>query len=93
MKRKSILAQCNDEHTFVLKNGQKLSSLFDLADSLESMESDVFAHHVNESRNDFSTWIKDIYQENGLADQVGQKRDKKEMQLDILKALVSQIKH
>lgn len=68
------------EHHFHLKNGGKLKDLFDLAKSLEEMPEEVFNHHVNEHRNDFYNWIRDVIGDQELALKIKRSKTKKEMQ-------------
>lgn len=54
-------------HYFVRSDGKDISSLVDLARQLDTMADDVFYHHVNEARNDFATWIHDVFKQTELA--------------------------
>ena len=49
----------------------------------------VFNHHVNDSRNDFSAWSKDVLEEDILAKEIMHIKNIKEMELKILKHLVN----
>lgn len=44
---------------FVLKSGEEIEDLKGLCNALKSMDDDVYHHHVGESHNDFSCWVKD----------------------------------
>jgi hypothetical protein len=77
------------EHYFMLVTGIPLKNLKDLASSLETMNEWAFNHHVNDSRNDFSNWIKEILKEDELSEEIRQIRDIKEMEIKILKHLVT----
>jgi len=50
----------NPEHYFVLSDGKKLKNLQDLYENVKHMDNEVFYKHVNENKNDFSSWINDI---------------------------------
>jgi hypothetical protein len=59
--------EVNSEFYFYLNDGRVLKSASELMHSLNSMSNDVFVHHVNAERNDFSNWIRDIYGNKELA--------------------------
>ncbi len=75
-----------EDKRFVLNDGRIIKDLKELADALEHMSDDVFRHHVNESKNDFSNWVRDILQEKELAEDM-QKLDSQ------LKAQIAVLKH
>lgn len=87
-----LLGNCKNEHKFVLKDGKQLNSLYEMVMAMESMNKDVYGHHVNESKNDFASWIKDVYQEPELAENVSKAQNKTEAQLEILKAIVNRVR-
>lgn len=70
---------------FYLKNGEAIKTLAELSTLLGSMPDELFTHHVNEDRNDFAIWIKDVLKKESLAKDIWETRNKKEM-LDMLDA-------
>ncbi len=52
---------------FYLRTGKSLRSIAELSKSLDSIPDDVFNFHVNSERNDFASWIKDVFNESSLA--------------------------
>ena len=82
-------AEAKPEHYFILITGVPLKNLKELAGSLENMNDWVFSHHVNDSRNDFSNWIRDILKEEALAEEIKSLRDMRQMETKILKHLVT----
>ena len=67
-KRQSkTLQNLEGEKQFWLCSGQQLSNLTELVCALETMSDDIFNYHVNESKNDFSSWILDCFQDKTLA--------------------------
>jgi hypothetical protein len=90
--RKKVLGEAPEEHHFVVSDGSKLGSVLELADALETMTEEVFSHHVNDMRNDFSAWIKDIFEDHNLADDIAKARNKMEAEVAILRRLVRDIK-
>lgn len=61
---------------FVLKTGEKLATLSDLRIKLNDMPEDTFRHHVNEQRNDFSTWTREALGGHKLAKQMRKAKTK-----------------
>ena len=58
------------EQHFVVADGNRLKNILDLADALETMSEDVFKHHSNELKNDFSSWVRDVFYDHSLADDI-----------------------
>ncbi len=85
---KSKIIQAKPEHYFILVTGVPLKNLKELATSLETMNEWVFNHHVNDQRNDFSNWIKEILKEDELAEEIKIIKNINEMEIKILKHLV-----
>jgi len=76
---------------FIVCDGRQLKSIKELAESLDDMSDDAFRHHVSEMRNDFSNWVKDIFQEEDLSEELKQLNTKMDTQLTILKHLVKKL--
>lgn len=74
-----------DQH-FLLRNGQTIKSLAELCDALNYVDDITFEHHVNDYRNDFANWIRDIIKNPALADKVLATHNKE----DMLKVLLAQ---
>lgn len=75
------------EHYFYLRDGRVLKDLIDLSECLETINNDVFYHHVNDARNDFANWIRDIFERKELADEIMSIREPRRVQVIILKHL------
>ncbi len=67
---KEILKDVAEQHKFYLANGKELKNIKQLHSELKSMDEDTFNYHVNESKNDFYNWVKDVYQDKLLADDI-----------------------
>ena len=89
--RKKILGEAPYEQHFVVADGKRLKNIIELADALETMTEEVFAHHVNEYKNDFSNWIKDVFYDHSLADDMQRAKNKLEAQITILRRLVKEL--
>ena len=55
---------------FYALNGQVFKSVLDLMNGLEIMDGNTFNHHVNDSKNDFSNWIKGVFGDFRLSDSI-----------------------
>lgn len=74
--------------TFYLKDGKTLKTLSALAKELKDMTDDVYNHHVNPAKNDFSNWVKHSLGVEELAGKIDKHMDKIEMELHILRHLM-----
>ena len=74
-----------EKHFFVLVTGEKLRNIKELADALEYIDHNHFVYHVNKTRNDFSSWIKDIFQEIELAEEIKKAKNREDARLILYK--------
>src|SRR3989338_10718226 len=79
----------NPEHYFILVTGKPVKNIRELADEFSGMEEWAFFHHVNDFRNDFATWIEDIFAEKDLADRLRQAKNIKDNEIIILRHLLN----
>ncbi len=86
------LGEAPEEYHFVLADGEKLKSLFDLVNALGKMGEDTFKQHVNEYKNDFSNWIKDVFKLPDLAKEISAINNRVEAELCLLRKLVGELK-
>ena len=89
--RKKVLGEAPEEHHFVVADGKKLKNIIELADALETMSEEIFRHHVNEAKNDFSNWVKDIFYDHSLAEDIARAKNRLETQIAILRRLVKEL--
>ncbi|NQV09340.1 FAD-dependent oxidoreductase [Candidatus Woesearchaeota archaeon] len=68
---------------FYTKDGKVLKDISGLIKELKSMSYNSFNHHVNQEKNDFANWIRDIIKEEKLANSISKSHSKKEI-LEIL---------
>ncbi|MBW2980608.1 hypothetical protein KY360_04280 [Candidatus Woesearchaeota archaeon] len=66
-------------HHFIVKNGTRIKNLRELYTSLKSMDNITFNHHVNDFKNDFHNWVRDIHKDNRLASDLLAAKNRKEM--------------
>jgi hypothetical protein len=64
---KARLGDVPEEKRFWCHDGRHLKSLEELELALEEMTEETFRHHSNESKTDFSNWIKDVIGDEKLA--------------------------
>ncbi|MBS3152009.1 hypothetical protein J4230_01220 [Candidatus Woesearchaeota archaeon] len=82
---KEVYGETPEKYHFVLANGEKLKDLKDLMHALEKIPEDVFRHHVNDMRNDFSSWVKDVFRDDFLANELKKFNNKLETELALHK--------
>jgi len=70
---------------FILANGKPVKHVAELAEVLEDLEDHVFDQHVDENKNDFHNWVKDVFNDIELAKKMLGIKDKQAMQLAIYK--------
>lgn len=64
---KKALEPCDYSSEFYICDGRRVNSLANLVKALRKTKKDIFDYHVNESKNDFSMWINDVFQDSKLA--------------------------
>ena len=89
--RDQILGEAPVEHHFVLKDGQSLKNVQELADALEHMSEDVFRHHVGSMHNDFATWVQDIFDDRAFANDLRRVQNRIETRIKVLQRLVDAV--
>ncbi len=65
-----ILVKAKPENYFRCADGSALGSVYELENKLCTMSYETFCHHVNPARNDFHNWIRDVFQNYELADEL-----------------------
>jgi hypothetical protein len=88
----NILGEAPQEMEFYLSDGRRLKSVFELVDALEHMSEDMFKEHVNEMKNDFSSWMKDVFKEPNVAKEMKKIQDRIETQKVLMKKLIDAAK-
>ena len=62
-----FLAKVPEEYVFRCNDGGLMSDMKELARALNEMSDEVYAYHANDTKNDFSNWIKDVFKDEELA--------------------------
>ncbi len=73
------MKELHPDNHFLSVDGKSVSNIKELIAVLESMDEIHFKHHVNEEKNDFSTWVRDCFHDNTLADELTKIHTKDEM--------------
>ena len=89
--KKKVLGEAPEEHHFVVADGRKLKNIIELADALETMSEEIFRHHANELKNDFASWVKDVFYDHSLADDISRAKNRLETQIAVLRRLVKEL--
>lgn len=71
-----ILADASPEQCFWVNNGPVLKNLDELCNALPNMKKEAFKHHVNNEKNDFSIWVRDILKDTKLAEDIAKIKSK-----------------
>ena len=74
---------------FITLDGTSFATLKQLIKALDTMNDDVFHYHVTESKNDFSNWVRDVFQDMKLAERLMQAKTSKDMQIILLKYMLN----
>ena len=64
------------EKFFYACDGSVIRHLGELPAALRGMSSETFDFHVNEERNDFHSWVLDIFNHSGLARNIKNSKSK-----------------
>ena len=89
--RKKILGEAPQEQHFVVADGKKLKNIIELADALETMSEEIFRHHANDFKNDFSAWVRDVFYDHSLAEDIVRAKNRLETQIAILRRLIKEL--
>lgn len=86
--RKRLLSDVNSENYFRVANGTIVKGIMELDSSLENMGEETFRYHVNDYRNDFSTWVRGTIKDEKLANDLLLSKDKCKTQIIVLRRIV-----
>ena len=85
VKKDTIDVCIPPEKYFVLRSGIYIKNIEELAHMLDTMSDSDFSFHVTDTKNDFSNWIRDVFNKPELADLLQPIKEKKESQIVLLK--------
>lgn len=75
--KKMFLADCSPEVAFWVRNGTVVRNIAECAKAIDGLDDETFAFHVNKGKNDFATWINDIFQDTALANKLKKVKTRK----------------
>jgi len=84
---KKSLRIAPDEKKFWVKNGEIIDSLTNLAQSFAMMDTLVYRHHVNESKNDFALWVEHVLEDIECAEALRRSKSPQSAQVVVIKHL------
>jgi hypothetical protein len=90
-KHSKLKKEVKSDYYFVLSDGRKIKNVKELAEEMGKMEDAVFFHHVTDERNDFAQWIKDVFDETELAEQISHIKNKHELQKKIYEYILKEL--
>lgn len=91
MDPESFLADASTENYFYVCNGSVLKNVEDLKIFLQNVDTHTFSCHVNEQKNDFMSWIRDVIKDDLLASNISKCATKEEA-LNCIKKRISSVK-
>ncbi|MFH2020624.1 MAG: Ig-like domain-containing protein [archaeon] len=77
--RPDITKMCQSQSEFILNDGRHIKSILELLILLQDMQPDVFRCHINQDKNDFASWINDVFRETVLSMELRGVYNKEEM--------------
>ena len=76
------LADVPPEKQFWCSDGRSFKDLSELAAGLEQISEETFRYHANETKNDFSNWIRDV---------IGDEQLSRDLQKSLSRARAAQV--
>lgn len=89
-EQKSILGDVEESKRFWVYNGPVVKNLHELYGAIRVMSDDTFTHHVNESKNDFYNWIRDVCHDEKLANRLMKLKTRQEI-AEVIKRRIEEI--
>jgi transketolase len=84
---KLLISELQPDSYFKLHGGGIIRSIPGLTKALLEMSNDIFSHHCNDHKNDFSIWVRDAFKEPILAQNIEKSRTRVGMALAITRWL------
>jgi hypothetical protein len=91
VKKHLLYVEVTPDKYFVLCDGRKIKSGKELADILQLISDDMFKYHVNDTKNDFSNWINDVFGEPELAKKLRIVRNRLEMSIELYRSMFDKL--
>jgi hypothetical protein len=65
---RQFLSRVPENNIFMCHDSCTIDDMGDLADKLNAMSDETYSYHANDSKNDFSMWVRDVIGDTELAD-------------------------
>lgn len=88
VSKKKVFIEIPEDKFFILINGEKIKHYVELADKLEHLEQNVINHHITPYRHDFAKWIKDVFDEEELAEKISKVNEAEKIRSLIYKHII-----
>jgi len=88
---KKELGKAPEEKAFILHDGRKLKTIYELIDELETMPDDIFREYVTWERNDFANWINDVFEVPDLSTEIRRLQNRFDVQRGLMKHFVREL--
>ena len=88
---KKLFTEAHPSNHFFVSDGSVIKNVVELIDALEKMHEDTYKFHANEEKNDFSSWVKDVFGEHNLAENLKSAASKADAQLAVAKSLLKEL--
>ena len=76
---KRIIADVPPDLGFWICSGHVVRNLYELLDNMQHMSQDTFIYHVNDIKNDFERWVREVVKDYDLAFQFAKTRARDKM--------------
>ncbi|MFH1637525.1 MAG: hypothetical protein ABIB71_03815 [Candidatus Woesearchaeota archaeon] len=86
-----LLEEVPWEKQFWTHDGRVIRAIEDMEEIFKTMDDNVFAQHVNDWKNDFAKWVREVVGDEVLADELIKTKDRKSS-ISIVKKRVRKIK-
>jgi hypothetical protein len=80
-----------EDKRFLCQDGRELKNLLDLVVALREMADETFRAHLDQSKNDFANWVRDVVGDEGLSKALQDTKNRDELS-ERLASRISQLK-
>ena len=88
---KKLFTEAAPHNQFFVSDGSVIKNVAELVESLEKMHEDTYKFHANEQKNDFGNWVKDVFGQHELAENLKTAESKGDAQLAVAKTLLKEL--
>jgi hypothetical protein len=72
-----VLKHVPDEKRFYCHDGKILNNIYDLKTALETVSGHTYNYHVNDEKNDFARWAREVLGDDKLAKDLAKMQEQK----------------